>query len=346
MQNRVTSATQPAGWGSQPNGLSSPGQAVHLPGLNATSWQTGPTPQWGPPAPQPGMPTLRAIMQEEQQAALQGRSAISHTTGSINASINGSAGDTRQLPPPMNMAQQYPVHVQQQQVQQQQQQQQQHQQQQQMQQPQQYDPQQQQQPQRSGGFYMRNKRDDSVPVKGNWAQALNRPPVEAPSNPPGMAGFGNGLVDLQMATEAFRDAFSATAPSMKGPLERDQDPLLAEAYKSQANPITGTTCALNFATWPCSFLHARASSMLSNPTTMHCSSMWPGRFNCIATVTVRTSVGLHDVSLWLQPAWFIEIKLKSEVSFMESLHFCSIADVQLQTGERVRQTAQTITSDW
>ncbi len=242
MHNRVTSATQPAGWGSQPNGLSSPGQAVQLPGLNATSWQTGPTPQWGPPAPQPGMPTLRAIMQEEQQAALQGRSAISHTTGSINASRNGSAGDTRQLPPPMNMAQQYPVHVQQQQVLQQQQ--------------------QQQQRQRSGGFYMRNKRDDSVPAKGNWAQALNRPPVEAPSNLPGMAGFGNGLVDLQMATEAFRDAFSATAPSLEGPLEREQDPLLAEAYKSQTNPITGTTCALNFATWPCPFLHASGKFMV------------------------------------------------------------------------------------
>ncbi|DBA81301.1 TPA: Selenocysteine insertion sequence-binding protein 2 [Trebouxia sp. C0005] len=237
MQNRATSTIQSAGWGSQPNGLSSPGQAVHLPGLNATPWQTGPAPQWGLPAPQPGMPTLRAIMQEEQQAALQGRAAISHTTGSINASRNGSAGDTGQLPPPMNMAQHHPVHQQQQQMQQQQHQQQ-------MQHPQQQYPQQQQQPQRSGGFYMRNKRDDSVPVKGSWAQALNRPPVEAPSNPPGVVGFGNGMVDLQMATEAFRDAFSATAPSMEGPLERDQDPLLAEAYKSQANPITGNVHCL------------------------------------------------------------------------------------------------------
>ena len=272
MQNRVTNATQPAGWGSQPNGLSSPGQAVQLPGLNATSWQTGPPPQWGPPAPQPRMPTWRAIMQEEQQAALQGRSAISHTTGSINASRNGSAGDTRQLPPPMNMPQQYPVHIQQQQQQHQQQHQQQQQQQQQMQQPQQYDPQQQQQPQRTGGFYMRNKRDDSVPVKGNWVQALNRPPVEAPSKPLGMAGFGNGLVDLQMATEAFRDAFSATAPSMEGPLEREQDRLLAEAYKSQTNPITGTTCALNFATWPCPFLHASGSFMVFKATTMLCNT--------------------------------------------------------------------------
>ncbi|DBA75326.1 TPA: Selenocysteine insertion sequence-binding protein 2 [Trebouxia sp. C0004] len=237
MQNRATSATQPAGWGSHPDGLSSPGQAVHLPGLNATPWQRGPAPQWGPPAPQPGMSTLRAIMQEEQQAALQGRSATSQTTGSINASRNGTAGDTRQLHPPMNIAQRYPVRLQQQHMQQQQQQmqQQQHQQQQ---------LQQQQQPQQSGGFYMRNKRDDSVPVKGNWAQALNRPPIEAPSNSPGIAGFGNGVVDLQMATEAFRDAFSATAPSMEGPLEREQDPLLAEAYKSQANPITGNVHCL------------------------------------------------------------------------------------------------------
>ncbi len=296
MQNRATSATQPAGWGSHPNGLSSPGQAVHLPGLNATPWQTGPAPQWGPPAPQPGMPTLRAIMQEEQQAALQGRSATSHTTGSINASRNGTAGDTRQLPPPMNMAQHYPVHVQQQQMQQQQQQMQQQQHQQQHLQQQQ----QQQQPQRSGGFYMRNKRDDSVPVKGNWAQALNRPPVEAPSNPPGMAGFGNGMVDLQMATEAFRDAFSATAPSMEGPSDREQDPLLAEAYKSQANPITGTTCGPNFATWPCPFLQASASFMVFRPTTMHCytaCSRWTGRLDSIATVTVKASIGLHDLSL-------------------------------------------------
>ena len=290
MQNRATGTTQSAGWGSQPNGLSSPGQAVHLPGLNATPWQTGPAPQWGPPAPQPGMPTLRAIMQEEQQAALQGRSATSHTAGSVSASRNGGAGDTRNLPPPMNMPQHYPVHVQQQQrqIQQQQQHQQQH-----LQQPQPQQQQQQQQPQRSGGFYMRNKRDDSVPAKGNWAQALNRPPVEAPSKPPGMAGFGNGLVDLQMATEAFRDAFSATAPSMEGPLEREQDPLLAEAYKSQAKPITGTTCAPNFATWPCPFLHACAcacaTSGVFHPTTMHCCSTWTGRLSCIATDTVKTS---------------------------------------------------------
>lgn len=241
MQNRATSATQSSGWASQPNGLSSPGQAVHLPGLNATPWQTRPAPQWGPPVPQPGMPTLRAIMQEEQQASLQGRSATSHTTGSVNASRNGPAGDTCQLPPPMNMAQHYPGHVQQQQMQQQHQQ---HQLQQQQHQQQHLQQQQQQQPQRSGGFYMRNKRDDSVPVKGNWAQALNRPPAEAPSKPPGMPGFGNGMVDLQMATEAFRDAFSATAPSMEGPPEREQDPLLAEAHKSQANPITGNVHCL------------------------------------------------------------------------------------------------------
>lgn len=54
-----------------------------------------------------------------------------------------------------------------------------------------------------------------------------------------MGGMENGLVDLQMATEAFRDAFSATAPPLEGPADTAQDYLLAEAYKSPANPVTG-----------------------------------------------------------------------------------------------------------
>lgn len=72
-------------------------------------------------------------------------------------------------------------------------------------------------------------------------QVLNRPPQEAPHALSGMGGMENGLVDLQMATEAFRDAFSATAPPMEGPADSEQDYLLAEAYKSPANPITGRT---------------------------------------------------------------------------------------------------------
>ena len=90
---------------------------------------------------------------------------------------------------------------------------------------------------------MHSKRDDSVPVKGSWAQALtNRPSGEVSNRAPGV---GNGVVDLQMATEAFRDAFSATAPSMEWPdyeaadQEWSIDPLLAEAQKSPANPISG-----------------------------------------------------------------------------------------------------------
>lgn len=71
-----------------------------------------------------------------------------------------------------------------------------------------------------------------------FLQVLNRPEAQSPLS--GMGGFENGLVDLQMATEAFRDAFSATAPALEGP-DSVQDFLLVEAYKSPANPITGVT---------------------------------------------------------------------------------------------------------
>lgn len=71
-------------------------------------------------------------------------------------------------------------------------------------------------------------------------QVLNRPSQqEAPHPLSGMGGMENGLVDLQMATEAFRDAFSATAPPLEGPADSEQDYLLVEACKSPANPITG-----------------------------------------------------------------------------------------------------------
>ncbi len=221
MQNRPASASHQPGWGSHANGLGSAGQAVPLNSMNTAPWHQSSVPQWGAALPQPGMPTLRAIMQEEQQAAFSGRPSVA---GSTSAPRNGSTGSLRhdsspQLPPPMNMSNHYSSQPHPQ--------------------PQPQPQQQQQQQQRSGGFYMRNKTDDSVPVKGNWAQALNRPPQEAPSPAPGVGGFGNGLVDLQMATEAFRDAFSATAPPMDGPPDRDEDPLLAEACKSPANPLTG-----------------------------------------------------------------------------------------------------------
>lgn len=52
------------------------------------------------------------------------------------------------------------------------------------------------------------------------------------------------MVDLQMATEAFRDAFSACAPPLEGPSDLAQDYLLNEAYKSPANPVTGTQCLI------------------------------------------------------------------------------------------------------
>lgn len=75
-----------------------------------------------------------------------------------------------------------------------------------------------------------------------WLQVLTRPAQpEGPDALSGMAGMENGMVDLQMATEAFRDAFSACAPPLEGPSDTPQDYLLAEAYKSPANPATGAT---------------------------------------------------------------------------------------------------------
>ena len=221
MQSRPSSAGHQPGWGNQPNGY---GPTLPLSGLSNTPWGQSSTAQWGAPAAQPGMPTLRSIMQEEQQAALQGHHAAPHSMTGVSNSRHGSAGNSQHDSGPQfmplsnvpNSAQQYQAtqsHLQHQQP----------------------PPQQ----QRSGGFYMNSKRDDSVPVKGSWAQALaSRPAGEASNSLHGTSGFGNGLVDLQMATEAFRDAFSATAPAMDWPQD-DQDPLLAEARKSPAHPITG-----------------------------------------------------------------------------------------------------------
>ena len=95
--------------------------------------------------------------------------------------------------------------------------------------------------------------DHSCSLDKGLLQVLNRPSQQAAPHPlSGMGGMENGLVDLQMATEAFRDAFSATAPSLEGPVDSEQDYLLVEAYKSPANPITGVAqvraccCSLAF----------------------------------------------------------------------------------------------------
>ena len=243
MQSRPSSAGHQPGWGNQPNGYS---PALPLSGLSSTPWGQTSNAQWGASASQPGMPTLRSIMQEEQQAALQGHHPAPHSMAGMSNSRHGSAGSLQHdngtqfmsTPNMPNTAQQYQAqsHLQHQQL----------------------PPQQ----QRSGGFYMNSKRDDSVSVKGSWAQALaSRPAGEASNSRPGASGFGNGLVDLQMATEAFRDAFSATAPAMDWPQD-DQEPLLAEAHKSPAHPITGSHRAT---AWICSNDgHTPALTVLSN----------------------------------------------------------------------------------
>ena len=145
MQSRPTSAGHQHSWGQLPNGLNDSSQALPLGGLNSSPWQQIPTAQWGLQSPQPGLPgmDLRAIMQEEQQAALQGHAPVSQHAGS-NDSANSFLTST-------HAAMHYPGLGPQAQAQL----------------PQQQMPQQQQ---RSGGFYMRNKRDNSVPVKQNWAQ--------------------------------------------------------------------------------------------------------------------------------------------------------------------------------
>lgn len=143
MQSRPASASHQHSWGPLPNGLSDSSQAVPLGGLNPSPWQQTPAAQWGLQPPQPGVPhmDLRAIMQEEQQAALQGHAQGSHNAGS---SRNDSANS---FMAPTDTAMHYPGLGQQAQLQM---------------------PQQQQQ--QSGGFYMRNNRGDSVPVHQNWAQ--------------------------------------------------------------------------------------------------------------------------------------------------------------------------------
>lgn len=159
MQTRPASADHQGSWGPHANGQHNSSQPLPLPGLGPSPWQQTPATQWGLPSPQPGMSgiDLRSIMQqEEQQAALQGRtSALSgtHNPVGMNPTRDGSPGSSRHgsasaFPPPMNMSNNFPGLAQQ---------------------PQQQLTQQLPQ-QRSGGFYMRNKRDESVPVKQNWAK--------------------------------------------------------------------------------------------------------------------------------------------------------------------------------
>ena len=149
MQSRPASASNQHNWGPLPNGLNDPSHAVPLAGLNPSPWQQTPTAQWGLQPPQPGMSglDLRAIMLEEQQAALQSRAPVSHNAIGLNSTRDGSSrhDSANAFLMSTDVSIQFPGLAQQAQ-------------------------QQPQQQQRSGGFYMRNKRDDSVPVQQNWAQ--------------------------------------------------------------------------------------------------------------------------------------------------------------------------------
>ena len=158
MQSRPASASHQHSWGQLPNGRNDCSQAQPLGGLNPSSpWQQTPTAQWDVQSSQPGLPgmDLRAIMQEEQQAAVQGRARLTHHAGnnSRHDSANSFLTSTDAAMHYPGLGQQAQPHLSQQQM------------------PQQQMPQQQQ---RSGGFYMRNKRDESVPVKQNWAQVTPR----------------------------------------------------------------------------------------------------------------------------------------------------------------------------
>lgn len=153
MQSRPVSASHQHSWGQLPNGRNDASQAQPLGGLNPSSpWQQTPTAQWDLQSSQPGLPgmDLRAIMQEEQQAAVQGQARVTHHAGSTS-----SRGGANSFLTSTDVAMHYPglgqpaqPRLSQQQMPQQQ--------------------------QRSGGFYMRNKRDESMPVKQNWAQVTPR----------------------------------------------------------------------------------------------------------------------------------------------------------------------------
>ena len=148
MQSRPASASHQHSWGQLPNGLNDSSPALPLGGLNPSPWRQTSTAQWGLQSPQPGLPgmDLRAIMQEEEQAALQGHAPVSHHAGgnSRHDSANPFLVSTDAAMHFPGLGQQAQLQLPQQQMA--------------------------QQHQRSGGFYMRNKRDEPVPAKQNWAQ--------------------------------------------------------------------------------------------------------------------------------------------------------------------------------
>lgn len=120
-------------------------------GLNPSPWQQNPA-QWGLQTPQAHMPglDLRTIMQEEQQAALRGRAPVSGNAAGLNSTIGNGAGSSTHDNPfltPSDVPIQFAGLAQQ--------------------------AQQQLPQQRSSGFYMRNKREEPVPGKQNWAQVTD-----------------------------------------------------------------------------------------------------------------------------------------------------------------------------
>ena len=197
-------------WDTAADHLSTSRQGLPVSGLSSGPWQQASSAHWNPMGPPPGVPTLRSIMQEEQQAAAQAHAPLGPP--GLNAAAFSRQAN---LPPPMaplGMTMPPPM----------------------------------QQPvpqtrQRSAGFYMNSEnRDeeqgpvDTMPSNSTWAQMLRSGAGDPPS---GLQQ--NGHVDLRMATEAFRDAFSAAAPPMHGPADVVQDPLMMEALKSPMNPMSG-----------------------------------------------------------------------------------------------------------
>lgn len=197
-------------WGSA-DGISGNDQGLNP--FDPSPWQQATPNRWAPIGPAAGMPTLRSIMQEEQQAAMQSHPAPPTLPNTGYSSYQYTEQQAPRAPPGLTL----PPAMQQQ-------------------------PQQQQQTrQRSAGFYMNSQSRDeqgfvaaAAPVTNSWAQLLRSPAVDASNS-----GQHSGHVDLRMATEAFRDAFSATAPPMHGPSEASQDPLMLEALKSPINHVTG-----------------------------------------------------------------------------------------------------------
>lgn len=128
-----------------------------------------------------------------------------------------------------------------------------------------------------------------------WLQVLNRPAQqEAHHAFSGMGGMENGMVDLHMATEAFRDAFSACAPPLEGPSDQAQDYLLNEAYKSPANPATGAACLIEHTQHCCIFVGGLAWFSSGHPLSLQeaccqwrCPPMLCGFWWCVSMAHCR-----------------------------------------------------------